>query len=445
MTELFQKIKKLLKGELFSNVLWALIGRFSTLFGQLIAGIVAARIIGPTSFGTLSYIISFITIFSVLASFGLDQIEIRELTSCNNAFNRKRENELSTLLLLRLILGSCSYLLLILTLFLFQITEFRSLLLLYGLILFFQSCNPLRNYFTAVLENKYVVISELFRNIFGTALKISLVFLHAPLWLLIAAYAFDYLLLAAGYWQVYHKRISGLSFHFDTGRAWHYLKEAFPLLLSSAVIIVYQKIDQVIIHSLMNDAAVGNFAIACKIVEVASIFPIIMSQTVVPALVKSKETSREQYLRASQKMMDLTVWSSVLVAMLVCAMAKPAIYICFGSQYLSATPALQIMAWKVPAMALSAFSGYLIIIDQLQKYAILRNIAGCVICLALNCLLIPHYGINGSATASLMTMFFSGLLAHFFIRPYWEILRIQLRSIFFGWYHIVNEKLFIKG
>ena len=39
------------------------------------------------------------------------------------------------------------------------------------------------------LENKYVVISELFRNIFGTALKISLVFLHAPLWLLIAAYA----------------------------------------------------------------------------------------------------------------------------------------------------------------------------------------------------------------------------------------------------------------
>ena len=72
--------RKFFAQQLLSNIFWAFLGRFSALFGQFIAGICAARFLGPTQFGILNYVISLVTIFSVLAAFGLDFIEIRELS-----------------------------------------------------------------------------------------------------------------------------------------------------------------------------------------------------------------------------------------------------------------------------------------------------------------------------------------------------------------------------
>ena len=87
--------------ELLNNVFWAFGGRFSALAGQFIAGIFAARVLGPDEFGTLNYVISLVTIFSVLAAFGLDFIEIRELSGKEN----RKDIDLPTLLILRFCLA----------------------------------------------------------------------------------------------------------------------------------------------------------------------------------------------------------------------------------------------------------------------------------------------------------------------------------------------------
>lgn len=415
---------------LLNNVFWAFGGKFSALASQFIAGIFAARVLGPDEFGTLNYVISLVTIFSVLAVFGLDFIEIRELSGKDT----QKDIDLPTLLILRLCLAGGTLGLLIGCVFLFRLTALNAAyVLIYSTMFIFQGFNPIRNYFTAILQNKLIVLSELIRNIIGTVLKLLLIFSHAPLGLIIAAYAFDYVLLGMGYWRVYRRYIGRIRFCFSRSRAFFYLREAFPLLLSSAVIIVYQKIDQVIIHSLMNDSTVGQFAVAGKIVEIATVIPVIVSQTIMPVLVTSREKEPVKYLQQSQHMMDLIVWTSMLIAFIVCFLAPFLIPLFFGDQYTAGIGALQIMAWKVPAMALSAVSGHLIIIAGLQKYAIWRNIFGCVLCIGLNYLLIPRYGINGSAIASLIAMFFSGLFSHVFIPPYFDILKIQIRAILFGW------------
>ena len=422
--------RKFFAQQLLSNIFWAFLGRFSALFGQFIAGICAARFLGPTQFGILNYVISLVTIFSVLAAFGLDFIEIRELSKKEV----DQKIDLPTLLILRLIFAAGTLLLLLAGIFLFRLSAQNAVyVLIYSIIFIFQAFNPIRNYFTAIVQNKLIVISELIRNIIGTVLKLTLIFLKAPLIFIIAAFAFDYVLLSIGYWRVYAKYIGKLSFHFSLPRANFYVKEAFPLLLSSAVIIIYQKIDQVIIHSLMNDGAVGQFAVAGKIVEITTIIPVILSQTVMPVLVQSRENNPLRYLQQQQRMMDLTVWSSILIAAVICLSASFVIPLLFGIKYRASIPVLQIMAWKVPAMALSAVSGHLIIIAGLQKYAIWRNISGCIICICLNYALIPRFGINGSAVASLFTMFFTGLFSHILIPPYFGIWKLQLRAISFGW------------
>jgi O-antigen/teichoic acid export membrane protein len=91
------------------------------------------------------------------------------------------------------------------------------------------------------------------------------------------------------------------------------------------------------------------------------------------------------------------------------------------------------MAWQAVFIALFASSGQLIIIENLQKFAVLRNIVGCVVSIVLNLVLIPKYGIIGSAIATIATMAFSGYLSHILIRPFQHLFKLQTKAIFGGW------------
>ena len=66
------------KEKVVRNVIWAVIGKVVTLLGGLLVGIFVARYLGPEQYGLMSYVMSYVALFQVLASFGMDQIEIRE-------------------------------------------------------------------------------------------------------------------------------------------------------------------------------------------------------------------------------------------------------------------------------------------------------------------------------------------------------------------------------
>lgn len=68
-------------------------GKIVNMAGTLLVGILVARYLGPEQYGLMNYVISYVSIFSVLSTFGLDNIEIRELS-------RKPENK-------NIILGTC--------------------------------------------------------------------------------------------------------------------------------------------------------------------------------------------------------------------------------------------------------------------------------------------------------------------------------------------------
>lgn len=62
-------------------------GKIVNMAGTLLVGILVARYLGPEQYGLMNYVISYVSIFSVLSTFGLDNIEIRELS-------RKPENKI---------------------------------------------------------------------------------------------------------------------------------------------------------------------------------------------------------------------------------------------------------------------------------------------------------------------------------------------------------------
>ncbi|WP_321332329.1 flippase [uncultured Bacteroides sp.] len=426
------------KKKIFANVFWAFTGKVINMAGALLVGILVARYLGPSQYGLMNYVVSYVTIFTIIATFGLDNIEIRELSK--QPLNR--DTVLGTTFRIRLFFALIAFLLIGATLWLFESDSYTSIMVLVYSSTVFSGCfNVIRNYFTSIVQNEYVVKSEILRTIIGALIKIALLWLKAPLTYFIIATAFDTVLVASGYIYAYHIKVGKFSdWKYDKTMVFFMLKESFPLVLSGAAVIIYQRIDQVMIRNMIDNESVGYFATASKFLDLIIFVPSVISQTLTPLLIRTKTTKPDIYKERLQIFFNLINWVSIIVVTLVSLLSYWIIYFTFGLKYMDAVPVLQIIAWKAVGTAMASSSGQVIVIEGIQKFAVIRNVVGCVVCVALNFALIPSFGIIGSAYAAIFTVFFSGYFTHYFIPQYRFIARMQTQSLLSGWRDLLKIK-----
>lgn len=431
------------KQKIFSNVAWALTGKVVNMAGALLVGILVARYLGPEQYGLMNYVISYVSIFTVIATFGLDNIEIRELSKQPE----RKDYILGTCFRIRLVCATIALLLVIITLFIYNADRFTTIMiLLYTSTLYTGCFNLVRNYFTSIVKNEYIVKTEIMRTVIGAMIKIALLWIKAPFEYFIMATIFDTVLVSSGYCLSYRKTVGRISnWKYDKTIVSFLLKESFPLVLSGAAVIIYQRIDQVMIGNMIDNESVGYFATAGKFLDLVLFLPAVLTQTITPILVRTKEHGTQQeYEKKKRQFVSIVVWISILLAGVVSLLAYWLVYLTYGVKYMMAVPVLQIMAWKTVGMALSSSGGQIIIMEGIQKWAFIRNIIGCVICIGLNLMVIPKYGIIGSAWVTIITVLVSGSLSNIFIPSYHKILKLQIYSIFCGWKDLSYFKSLLK-
>lgn len=423
------------KQKIAQNLIWAVIGKITTLLGSLLVGIFVARYLGPEQYGLMNYVFSYIMLFQVFATFGLDNIEIRE-----EAKSPENKNKIiGTAFYLKIILALLTIVAIIVITQLSEADVFtRSMIYVYSLSIIMNTFGVIRNHFTSLVWNEYVVKTEILRTFVGAGIKIVLLLIHAPLWGFICATLFDTILLAGGYITSYQKKIGRISlWEFDTSTAIYLIKQSFPLLLSGAAIIIYQKIDQVMLGNMLDKQSVGFYSVAGKFTELCIFIPTILAQTITPILVKLYDNNANDYTKKAQSFMNLTIWGTIILCVIVCIFAAPLIKYTFGHQYIPSIPLLQIMIFKVIGYAFAQTTGSLIVIEKKQQFVVVRNIIGCVIAIGLNFVLIPLWGIKGAAITSVITAFCTGLFSHIFIPKYHSLLNMQIKCILIGWKDIL--------
>ena len=429
------------KQKVVRNLFWAVTGKVVTLLGSLLVGIFVARYLGPEQYGLMNYVVSFVALFQVFASFGLDNIEIREESKCKGTGEKGRvpgteaNTILGTAFGLRLIFAAITMLLVILTAWLFEADTFTKwMITLYSLSMIMNTFGVIRNYFTSIVWNEYIVKTEISRTIIGALIKVILLLLHAHLAWFIAATLFDTILIAGGYLLSYRKQIaSPRLWTFDLPTAKYLIKESFPLLLSGAAVVVYQKIDQVMIGNMIDKANVGFFSVASAFVSVIMFVPITITDTYMPIIAKAWNTNKEMYKTQNQKFMNLTVWCTMLCAVLVSLLSYPLIRYTYGEQFLAAVPILQVLAFKVVSVAFSSVAGKMIVVEGLQKWTIIRDLVGCVVCVVLNFLLLPRFGVVAAAWIAIASNLAAGYFSSLFIPPYRHTMVCQTKCLLIGW------------
>ena len=110
----------------------------------------------------------------------------------------------------------------------------------------------------------------------------------------------------------------------------------------------------------------------------------------------------------------------------------------------SSHPCFANHAFKAVGMALSSAGGQIIIMEHIQKWAFIRNILGCILCVLLNYFLIPQYGIIGSSYVTIITVLFTGCFANLLIPTYHNVMKLQLYAILLGWKELRYFKRMIR-
>lgn len=194
------KVSKLI----ISNVFWALAGKLTGLVSALLVGIFVARYLGPTLYGVMNYAVSFVTLFLVIATFGFENIEIREEAKAND----QKDIILGTVFVLRLVLSLVTIVLISVVAYINETDLYTfGIIMVYAITVILTPFDVIRNYFTSLIQNEYIVKVGIFRTILSGTIKIVLLLVHASLVWFVISLVFDACILAQGYCYVYKKKL----------------------------------------------------------------------------------------------------------------------------------------------------------------------------------------------------------------------------------------------
>ena len=314
-----------------ANTSWLFFERILRILISFVVSVFVVRYLGPKDFGVYSYAISFAWLFASISTLGLESISTRELVK-----NPDRRDEINgTVFFLRLF-GSiaCIIITAILLLLIGESNYNTLLILIFSGSFIFQSFSTIEYYFRGIVKAKYNAYALSASVIISSGLKILFIFLKAPLIYFIIAASLEYLVLAIGLVAVYHyNKLSIFNWKCSKKIATSLLKDSWPLALSGVVVMIYMRIDQVMIKNMMNEEAVGYYSAAVRLCEAWYFIPVTLCNAIFPAIVNAKNVSQKFYNNRMQKLYDLLSWLAIGIAVPVTIFSDQIIQILFGSDF----------------------------------------------------------------------------------------------------------------
>jgi PST family polysaccharide transporter len=182
------------------------------------------------------------------------------------------------------------------------------------------------------------------------------------------------------------------------------LWDAWPLMISAFSTMVYMKVDQIMLRSMVGETEVGIYASAVKLSELWYFLPMAIANSVFPEIVRSREQmSPERYRYRLQRFYDALAALAYCVAILVSLLAPVLVPLLFGENYAGAVPILQIHVWSFVFIALGVGRGKWLVVENLTKIAMGATVLGAVTNVGINWFVIPNYGGIGAAWATMIS------------------------------------------
>jgi PST family polysaccharide transporter len=419
-------IKSKLATPVVMNILWLSLDKVFKLVVGLIVGIWVARYLGPNQWGELNYVLAFVTITGTVAKLGMDGFLVKEILE-----HPLEKNEIlgtsffMRLLIIPILFGA--------VLIYFNILNLSSnyywLLAFLSFNLFITPFDLIDLDFQSRLQSKLTVVAKNIAYVLGAVFRVYLLINNKSLMWFAAAMGFEaalsYILLTILYQK--NNNIFHWSVNFNLAKK--ILTTGWPFILASLAVVLYMRLDQVMLGSMVNETQLGFFSSAIKISDVFLFLPMAVSSSYLPSLIEAKKTGWELFIKKNQFFINWMMRISVVFAILVTIFSDLIIQLLFGTDYMPASSILVIHIWSLIPIFLGVATSHYLVIENLQKFSLYRTLIGLIFNVLLNLYLIPRYAAFGAALATTISQFMASVFSMALFNQTRILFNMQVKSI----------------
>ncbi len=421
-----------IKKKEIKNAGWIIGERIVQMLLSFIVGILSARYLGPGNYGSLNYTASFVTFFSSVATLGMDGVIIKKMIE-----HPDKEGEfLGGSIVLRFISSIATSVLVVCVVVFLNPgdTEKLILILLQSVQLIFQTLDIFDSWFQRYLKSKYISIAKILASIAVMAYK---------LWLLatsksVAWFAFSNSLTSivfAVVLYIFYKKSNAPKLKWDVKSGLYILKDSYHYILSGLMVAVYGQMDKIMIGKMMSDSSVGLYSTGISICSMWVFVPIAIINSFRPSILSLRQSGEmELYNRRLRQLYSFIIWLCIGVSLVICILAPFIISVLYGEEYIGAVNTLRIAIWFETFSMIGTARGIWILAEEKNKYVKYYLAIGSGVNLILNAVMIPVYGIEGAAIATLITQITTSLIAPLLFKSTREHTRIVLEAFSLSWW-----------
>lgn len=401
--------------KIVANTIWLVLEKIIRLFSGLLVGILVARYLKPEQYGLYNYSLAIVIILSGFADLGLNQIVVRELVKKPQS----EEEIVSTTFFLKLLSGLiCIGLAFALALMSRGDSTTLSLILILSARLFFKPTEAIDFAFQSKVLSKYATWSRNIACLVAAFAIAAAVFMKQSILTIGLLSSLEFgisSVLIFGFYVSAGYRVRFSSF--SKGRVCSLLRDSWPLILSGVAIIIYMRIDQVMIKWMSGDVELGIYSAAVRLTEALYLIPTAIVGSALPKITQSYNQNNKSFYSEIQHLYNTVSLISYVSIITVFILASPIVSVVFGSDYTNSVAVLRVLIWAVIFVNLGIVQqSFMVVMNWTSIYMKIVFLAS-LMNIVLNYLLIPRYGAVGATISTVISYWFVTHGSCFFYRP----------------------------
>lgn len=239
------------------------------------------------------------------------------------------------------------------------------------------------------------------------------------------------------YKRTYLSKIKSLEKRVDKSLLFQIIDEGKFLWVSYISFLVYTQVDRLMIKYYMGVADVGIYTIGVQLSTILAILLGPVQNSLFPKMMELYRKDYKEYYKFYLFSNTLVTQFYLIITLISILVVKFAFGYVYAQEYNPAIEVYTILAVSIFVKANASLQTGHMTLKNITKKSFYKTLISLVINIILNALLIPKYGIDGAAIATLITQFMALFVIDFFIEEYREQAWIQLKS--FNTFYLLKE------